>query len=116
NTIIKLVLVCSPNLLLPAFMRSIIRILRTFSNSVAQHSHGLVQHDWSNWFFAASYLLCGWWKIILFICLHAEDYAVLMSLLYSAIALIAGGLTLLLPETAGHDLAETLADAEKFSE
>ncbi|OUC42828.1 putative transporter, major facilitator family protein [Trichinella nativa] len=45
----------------------------------------------------------------------AEDYAVLMSLLYSAIALIAGGLTLLLPETAGHDLAETLADAEKFS-
>ncbi|KAL1226617.1 Organic cation transporter protein [Trichinella spiralis] len=46
----------------------------------------------------------------------AEDYAVLMSLLYSAIALIAGGLTLLLPETAGHDLAETLADAEKFSD
>ncbi|KRZ21263.1 Organic cation transporter protein [Trichinella pseudospiralis] len=45
----------------------------------------------------------------------AEDYAILMSLLYSAIALIAGGLCLLLPETAGHDLAETLADAEKFS-
>ncbi|KFD48979.1 hypothetical protein M514_10131, partial [Trichuris suis] len=46
----------------------------------------------------------------------AEDYAILVSVLYGSIALVAGILVFFLPETAGKALAETVEDAERLKE
>ncbi|CDW56042.1 Organic cation transporter protein [Trichuris trichiura] len=46
----------------------------------------------------------------------AEDYAILVSILYGSIALVAGVFVFFLPETAGKALAETIEDAERLKD